>query len=93
MIWLAGMETSETASAWARTPSASRSRLAALDALRVVHLLEEFPARAGGEPLQVEEDARGHDRAGQAAAPHLVDAGDQANATGAVVGKEGRVAH
>ena len=64
------------------------------EALRVVHLLEEIPARAGGEPLQVEENARGHDRAGPASArPHLVDACDQANATSAVVGKEGRVAH
>ena len=64
------------------------------EALRVVHLLEEIPARAGGEPLQVEENPRGHDRAGPAAArPHLVDACDQANATSAVVGKEGRVAH
>ena len=63
------------------------------EALRVVHLLEEIPARAGGEPLQVEENPRGHDRAGPAGPPHLVDAGDQANATSAVVGKEGRVAH
>ena len=62
-------------------------------ALRVVQLLEKIPARAGGEPLQVEENPRGHDRAGQAGAPHLVDACDQANATSAVVGKEGRVAH
>ena len=29
----------------------------------------------------------GHDQAGQAGAPHLVDAGDRANATSAVVGK------
>ena len=64
------------------------------EALRVVHLIEEIPARAGGEPLQVEENTRGHDRAGPASArPHLVDAGDQTNATSAVVGKEGRVAH
>ena len=64
------------------------------EALRVVHLLEEIPARAGGEPLQVEENPRGHDRAGPASArPHLVDACDQPNATSAVVGKEGRVAH
>jgi hypothetical protein len=64
------------------------------EALRVVHLLEEISTRAGGEPLQVEENARGHDRAGPASArPHLVDACDQANATSAVVGKEGRVAH
>src|SRR6266508_4024115 len=48
-------------------------------ALRVVQLLEKIPAWAGGEPLQVEENARGHDRAGQAGAPHLVDACDQAN--------------
>ena len=92
-IWLAGMETSETASAWARTAWARRSRLVARKALRVVQLLEETPARAGGEPLKVEENARGHDRAGQAGAPHLVDACDQANATSAIVGKEGRVAH
>ncbi len=38
------------------------------EALRVVQLLEEIPARAGGEPLQVEENPRGHDRAGQAGA-------------------------
>ena len=38
-------------------------------ALRVVQLLEEIPARAGGEPLQVEENPRGHDRAGQQARP------------------------
>jgi hypothetical protein len=64
------------------------------EALRVVHLLEEIPARARGEPLEVEKDPGGHDRAGPASArPHLVDAGDQANATSAVVGKEGRVAH
>ena len=62
-------------------------------ALRVVQLLEKTPTRAGGEPLKVEENPRGHDRAGQAGAPHLVDACDQANATSAVVGKEGRVAH
>ncbi|MEX2032460.1 MAG: hypothetical protein WEA81_06300 [Dehalococcoidia bacterium] len=63
-------------------------------ALRVVHLLEEIPARSGGEPLKVEENPRGHDRAGPASArPHLVDAGDQTNATSAVVGMEGRVAH
>ena len=62
-------------------------------ALRVVQLLEKIPARAGGEPLQVEENPRGHDRPGQAGAPHLVDACDQTNTTSAVVGKEGRVAH
>ena len=67
--------------------------LGAPKALRVVQLLEKTPTRAGGEPLKVEEDPRGHDRAGQAGAAHLVDAGDQANATSAVVGKEGRVAH
>jgi len=61
--------------------------------LRVVQLLEKTPTRAGGEPLKVEEDPRGHDRAGQAGAPHLVDACDQTNATSAIVGKEGRVAH
>src|SRR3954469_9023737 len=61
--------------------------------LRVVQLLEKTPTRAGGEPLKVEEDPRGHDRAGQAGAPHLVDACDQANATSTIVGKEGRVAH
>ena len=61
------------------------------EALGVVHLVEEIPARAGGEPLQIEENPRGHDRAGPASAgPHLVDAGDQANATSAVVGKEGK---
>jgi hypothetical protein len=57
--------------------------------LRVVQLLEKIPARARGKPLQVEENPRGHDRAGQAGAAYLVDAGDQANATSAVVGKEG----
>jgi hypothetical protein len=62
-------------------------------ALRVVQLFEKISAGAGGEPLQVEENARGHDRAGPAGAPHLVDAGDQANATSAVVGKKGGVAH
>ena len=61
------------------------------EALGVVHLLEEIPAPARGEPFQIEENARGHDRAGPASAgPHLVDAGDQANATSAVVGKEGK---
>ena len=62
-------------------------------ALRVVHFLEEISARAGVEPLEVEENAGGHDRAGQAGAPHLVDARDQADATSTVVGNEGRVAH
>jgi hypothetical protein len=62
--------------------------------LRVVHLLEKISARAGGEPLQVEENPRSHDRTGQAStSPHLVDAGDQANATSEVVGEKGRVAH
>jgi hypothetical protein len=62
-------------------------------ALRVVEFREKIPARAGGEPPQVEENPRGHDRASQARAPYLVDACDQANATSAVVGKEGRIAH
>jgi hypothetical protein len=92
-ISLAGMETSETASAWARTAFASRSRLARARRFESFQVLEEIPARAGGEPLQVEENARSHDRAGPAGAPHLVDASDQANATSPVVGKKGRVAH
>jgi hypothetical protein len=58
-------------------------------ALRVVQLVEEVSARAGGEALQVEENACGHDRSGSAGAPHLIDAGDQANAASEVVGKEG----
>ena len=38
------------------------------EALRVVELLEQIPASAESEPLQVEENARGHDRAGPAGA-------------------------
>ena len=101
-----GLETERTDSATAPVPDPTALLLQGEDglgeplalgrreALRVVHLLEEIPARAGGEPFQVEENARGHDRAGPASArPDLVDAGDQSNATSAVVGKEGRVAH
>jgi hypothetical protein len=61
--------------------------------LRVVQILEQTPTCAGGEPLKVEENPRGHDWAGQAGAPHLVDACDQANATSAIVVKKGRVDH
>jgi hypothetical protein len=67
--------------------------LATRKALRVVQTLEKVRVRAGGEPLQVEENPRRHDRAGQASTAHLVNTCDQANATSTVVGKEGRVAH
>src|SRR5687767_6879050 len=63
------------------------------DKLRVVQLSEFTQARAGGEPVQVEENARGHDRTGDGAAPRLVHASDQANAARAVVDEEGRFAH
>src|SRR5205823_2473200 len=61
-------------------------------ALRIIQVIK-IAARAGGEPLQVEENPRGHDRTGQRSAAHLVDAGDQAKATTAVIAKEVRVAH
>jgi hypothetical protein len=64
--------------------------LGARKALRVVQFLEESSARTGGEALQVEQNPRRHDRAGQASTAYLVDACDQANAACPVVGKEGR---
>jgi len=67
--------------------------LRAPETLAVVQLLENLPALPGGKPLEIEENARGHDRAGPGRTTHLVDAGDQVNATSEVVGNESRLAH
>ena len=82
-ISIAGMATSATASAWARTPFASRSAWRqTLTRFPVVHFLEKILARAGVQPVEVEENAHSHDGASPAAGtPHFVDACDQADAT------------
>ena len=62
-------------------------------ALRVVHFLEEIPPAPEAIRSRSKRTPAAMIGPAQQARPHLVDAGDQANATSEVVGKEGRVAH